>query len=119
MKKEILRAFLVPTVTFLVAFGFFRLVRAQDKPPQLSPDSRIAILKAQLKQKQLESQFLQLQTQMTNLQTQYTETGKTLQDAIEAAYKEAKIEKKDWSFNADTLEFTKVPAASKAEAKKP
>lgn len=99
---------------------------AQDKPPQLSADSRISLLKLQLKQKQLESQFLGLQQQVTSMQQQmtklqgdYTEGGKALQDAIDAAYKDAKLDKKEWNLNLDTLEFTKMPPAPPPPAPKP
>src|SRR6266850_43621 len=108
MNREFLRAFLVLTTVFLVAFGYLRLVHGQDKPPQLSADSRVTILKAQLKQKQIESQYLQIQQQLNLLQAQYTEATKAAQDAIDAAFKEVKLDKKEWTLNLDTLEFTKV-----------
>lgn len=84
-------------------------IYAQDKPPQLSADSRVTILKAQLKQKQIESQYLQIQQQLAGLQAQYTEATKTTQNAIDAAFKEAKVDEKEWNLNLDTLEFVKVP----------
>lgn len=104
---------------------------AQDKPPKLSVDARLAIREAQLKQKQLEADFLSkqqeitsLQQQMAKLSTQYTEGAKAFQDAIDAAYKDAKIEKKDWNLDMEKLEFTKIappPAAppKPEEPKKP
>lgn len=92
---------------------------AQEKAPQLSADSRVTILKVQLHQKDLESRYLQAQQQMTAIQNEFTQTQATLQAAIDAAYKDAKLEKKDWNLDVNTLEFVKVPAAPKAEAKKP
>lgn len=126
-KDPIVRRILAFVV--LAAFAIIACsVLAQEKPPQLSADSRISLLKLQLKQKQLESQFLGLQQQVTTMQQQmtklqgdYTEGGMALQNAIDAAYKDAKLDKKEWNLNLDTLEFTKVPAPppKPEEPKKP
>lgn len=118
-RKQVLRAIFFPLFVFIVAFTILR-ISAQDKPPQLSADSRISLLKLQLKQKQLESQFLQMQQELNRIQGQYNDGVKALQDAIEASYKEAKLDKKEWMLNLDTLEFTKIPAPPKPqEPKKP
>lgn len=103
----------------LIPMAVVLTAAAQDKPPttpQLSVDSRLAIREAQLRQKQLEAQFLTkqqevagLQQQMTKLSDEYKEGGKTLQSAIDAAYVVAKLDKKEWTLDAEKLEFIAVP----------
>jgi len=108
---------------FLLSLAMFTtidFVVGQDRAPQLSADSRVTILRAQLKQKQIESQYLQLQQQLNGLRAQYDEASKGMQDVVDAAYKDAKLDKQHWILDLDKLEFTKIPVpGSKAEEKKP
>lgn len=114
--RKVIAAVLFLLGVWLIAVGLF----AQDKPPQISAESRVAILKVQLHQKDLESRYLQAQQQMTAIQNEFTQTQTVLQAVIDAAYKEAKLDKKDWNLDVNTLEFTKVPPPPpKPEAKKP
>lgn len=126
MKKAAKFSFFFCLAIGLIVFAVlihFDPAFAQDKPsavapvaPVLSETAKLAIVKAQLKQKQLEAEFLSkqqeiasLQQQMANLSTQYKEGGKAFQDMIDAAYKDAKLDKKEWNLDLNTLEFTAIP----------
>ena len=86
----------------------------ESKPPVLSPDSKVALLKLQLRQKQIEVQYRQLDAQMKGLQQEYEGTQKDLAVAQAEATALAHADTDQWILNLDTLEFVRkvVPAAS-------
>lgn len=90
------------------------LARAADAP-MVPADAKVRILKAQLEQSKLQSEANQLQARMAQIQVEWTKAQAELDSAREAAYKEAKVDRVQWTLDLGKLEF--VPTPKPAEKK--
>jgi|SRR5882724_1828934 len=84
-----------------------------DESHKLAADSKVKIMEIQLKQERLGNQFAALQVQLQQVQATFQTSQKELQDAIDAAFKEAKLSKDEFNFDAQKYEFTKKEQAKK------
>ena len=100
----------------LILLLFITLGVAAADAPTVSDHVRAKILKAQLDQSNIQGEVNQIQARMTVLQQNWAAAQASLDAAIEEAYREAKVDKKDWSFDRGKLEFVAVP---KPPEKKP
>ena len=112
------------------AFGAQKETHSTDSKPAIPPaDSKVPVLpegdvtKVKLLAAQLQIvqyKFLQTKAEFDKIQAEATadfqKTSAALAAAVEAAYKTAGADKKDWKFDPLTGEFS---PASKAETKKP
>jgi predicted nucleic acid-binding Zn-ribbon protein len=94
------------------------LASAQTTEPKLSDAAHAKIRDIQLQQKALENQYLQMQQQLVNLEKQFNGLTTQLSAETDAAYKEAKVTREDWTLDMNTLAFAKVEKP-KPEEKKP
>jgi hypothetical protein len=92
-------------------------LHAQDKPVPAFPDSaKVKILQIQLQQTNMRAEYVQLQARMKEIEGQFPQTQGMLAAAQDEAYKDAKVDKKDFSIDLAKLEFVPVP---KPPAKQP
>lgn len=84
--------------------------------PKVSDATHAKIRDIQLQQKGIEAQYLQTQQQLKTLESQFNALSPQLNDAFDAAYKEAGVKKDEWSLDVGTLKFSKIE--KKPEAKK-
>ena len=99
----------------VLGLGLAALTQSAEAPAV--PEAvKVKILKIQLQQVQLGSEFAQYQAKLAEIQKQYPETQKALAAAENEAYTEAKVKREDWTLDMTKLEFVAVP---KPEAKKP
>lgn len=103
---------LAGAVIMLLILGFAQAAEA----PAFPAESKVKILKIQLQQEQMKSEYGQLQARMAEIQKQFPETNAQLQAAVDEAFKTAKLDKKDFTIDMQKLEFVPVP---KPETKKP
>jgi hypothetical protein len=102
---------------FAIAFLLFAsLAVAQAPEPKVSDATHAKIRDIQLQQKSIEAQYLQLQQQLDNMKGQYNALTPQLNEALDAAYKEAGVKREDYSLDIGTLKFSKIE--KKAEEKK-
>jgi septal ring factor EnvC (AmiA/AmiB activator) len=99
-------------LALLLSLGFARAADA----PTFPAESKVKILKIQLQQEQMKSEYGTLQARMAEIQKQFPATQTELQAAVEEAYKTAKLDKKDWNVDLQKLEWVAMP---KPEPKKP
>jgi len=76
--------------------------------PKVSDASHAKIRDIQLQQKGIEAQYLQTQQQLSKLEAQFNALGPQLNEALDAAYKEAGVKREDWSLDIQTLKFSKI-----------
>jgi hypothetical protein len=100
-------------LTVVIFLGCAVILFAATESPTFPAESKVKILKIQLQQEQLKSEFGQLQARMAEIQKQFPETGSQLQAAIDEAFKAAKIDKKDYSIDMQKLEFVPMPKPEK------
>lgn len=91
------------------------VARAAEAPVMPEP-AKVKILKAQLAQEQLKSEYNQLMSRKAEIEKQYPATEMELQVAMEEAYKLAKVDKKEFSIDIKKLEFV---AVQKPKTEKP
>lgn len=105
---------------FLLAFLICAsLASAQTTTePKLSDATHAKIRDIQLQQKDLESKYLQMQQQMENIKSQYNALAPQLNEALDAAYKEAGVKREDYSLDIGTLKFSKIEKPKVEEKKK-
>lgn len=109
---------------FLLGWSIHGIIKtveaAQAQKQTVSPELQAKILKLQLQASRIQSQYQTCTT--TDFQGQMNQVSASVQSVIDAAYREAQLDKKDWDLNLDTFEFTKKTAAApepKKDEKKP
>lgn len=73
--------------------------------PKPSPEMQAKILRLELDATRLQNQFQSCKS--TDFQGQYNQVGLQMQAVGDAALAEAKLDKKEWELDFDTLEFKK------------
>lgn len=104
---------------FLFAFLICTsLAVAQAPDPKLSDATHAKIRDIQLQQENVKSQYLQTQQQLNKLEAQYNAMTPQLNEALDAAYKEAGVKREDWALDIQTLKFSKIEKPKAEEKKK-
>jgi hypothetical protein len=99
-------------VALLFTLGLARAAEA----PVFPSDAKVKILRLQLDRANVVGEYRQLQSRMKEIEMQVPQMDQGIEAAIDEAYKQAKIEKKDWNVDRQKLEFVAIP---KPESKKP
>lgn len=91
-------------------------------PPKVAPDVQAKILKLQLQAARIQASYQTCST--TDWQGNFNKVSVEVQGLVNQAFKDAKLDKKDYELNLDSFEFTKkVPVSpsptAPAEDKKP
>lgn len=103
---------------FAIAFLLLAsLAAAQAPDPKLSDATHAKIRDIQLQQEKLATQYLQQQQQLQIIKNQYDSIQPQLNEALDAAYKEAGVKREDWALDIQTLKFSKIEKP-KPDAKK-
>lgn len=113
MSKSLIKLFVTVAVLAVLCIAFVRL-SAQEANPVLSPDEKVAILKAQGERKDVQLQMSQLENQYRQLSLLLAEKQKAEGDAIKKAFDDHKLKVGEWQLDSE-LKLTKIP---KAETKK-
>jgi flagellar capping protein FliD len=96
---------------------------SQTVDPKLSDAAHAKIRDLQLQQKTIENQYLQMQQQLANLEKQFNALAGQLTAETDAAFKESRVAREDYTLDLATLKFAKVekpkPDEKKPDAKKP
>jgi hypothetical protein len=94
------------------------LAVAQEKPKTAKEEVKVKILRAQVAQARIQAELSACQAR--NWQGDYAAFNKQLQDAVDEAFKDSGLDKKDYDLNMDTFEFMKkgsVPVQPATPAK--
>lgn len=113
------RTFVITLVVLIVGLIAITL-RAQDAKVPVFPDSaKVKILQIQLQQTNLRAEYTQIQARMKEIEMLFPQTQVALGAAQDEAFKEAKVDKKDFSIDLAKLEFVPIPKPpAKTEEKK-
>lgn len=109
---DIAVALVVSTITAATAVWVQTPKSAPAPAPAVkaSADIQAHILKLQLVEARIQAAFNACQGQ--DFQGQFNRTQVEIQEAINDAFKESKLDKKDWELSLDTFEFVKKQAAA-------
>jgi hypothetical protein len=105
-------------MTLTLVLWLLSLFQAKPATPaKASPEIQARILKLQLQQTRIQAAFQACQAQ--DFQGQFNQAGISVQEAINDAFREAKLDKKDWDLNLDSFEFQPKAAPPSPAEKKP
>lgn len=76
--------------------------------PVVSDATHAKIRDIQLQQEKLATQYLQQEQQLQIIKNQYDSIQPRLNEALDAAYKEAGVKREDWALDIQTLKFSKI-----------
>lgn len=108
-----MRIVLAVAVAVMLSLGFARAADAPAIPEQ----AKVKILKVQLEQANLRAEYTAAQQRMKEIEAQFPKTQQDLQAAVDEAFKEAKLDKKDWNVDLAKLEFVAIPKPVTPEKK--
>jgi len=117
--KNFLMGFLIVACLWVPALAWnLHIAHAQGEPKSepimASPEMQTKILRLQLQSQKIVTEYQACQARNWNADA--TKLQAEMQQEVDAAFKEAKLDKKDYELNMDTFEFVKK--APKPEEKK-